>query len=420
MYSKTTLDSGLRIITSPMPHTHSVCIAVFAGVGSRYENDSEAGISHFIEHILFRGTAAYPTARHISEAIEGIGGVLNGATDKELTFFWCKVTEEHFHQAAAVLTDMVLNSKFDPVDIERERQVIIEEINMCKDSPSQQASLLIDEILWPDHPLGRDIAGTRDSMANMNRTDLKTFLHSKYSPENILISVTGNINQQEVIDTINSLTQNFNTPSSRNQYCPFVEKKCDRLRVINRDTEQINFCLALPGIGLMHPKRFHLDLMNVILGEGMSSRLFSEVRDRLGLAYSINSFVEHFLDTGALTVSASFDPHNLEKTAATIIELLESLKDPIPEKELNKAREISKGRLLLRMEDSRNVAGWLGGQEILTDNILMLEDVIRIIDDITAEQVQQIARDLINPEKTKIAIVGPVKDTSSVEQMIRI
>jgi predicted Zn-dependent peptidase len=420
LYQKTTLGNGLRVLTGFVPHTRSVCIALFIGIGSRYESDEEAGTSHFIEHLLFRGTSKRPTARDISEAIEGVGGILNGATDKELTFYWCKVAREHFQVATDVLVDMLLHSKFNLEDIEKERQVIIEEIHMCKDSPSQQVGMLIDELLWPHHPLGRDIAGTKESVPGIDRKMLSDCLRTRYTPENTVITVTGNIKEEEVLETINLLLSGWSNPGPRPDYLPYKEQPGERLKIEKRDTEQAHLCLALPGISISDPLRFSLDLLNVILGEGMSSRLFSEIRDKMGLAYSINSYVEHFLDTGSMTISASVDPDNLNRAIRAILEQLEQLKEDIPKAEIRKAQEISKGRLLLRMEDSRNVAGWLGGQEMLTSHILTLDEVISIIDSITVDRLLEIARKLIINDKLKLAIVGPISDSRPLKKLLKI
>jgi predicted Zn-dependent peptidase len=403
-----------------MPQTRSVCIAFFVGVGSRYESKQEAGTSHFIEHILFRGTPEHPTSREISEAIEGVGGILNGATDKEMTFYWCKVAGDHFEDATGVLVDMLLNSKFDPADIEKERQVIVEEIHMCKDSPSQEVGLLIDNLLWPGHPLGRDIAGTAESVGGINREMLLDFLKGRYTPQNTVVTVTGAVSHAQVLEVLTRRLGGWTNPASRVPYAPYRGRERQRLKIEKRKTEQAHLCLALPGISLSHPQRFHLDLLNVILGEGMSSRLFGEIRDKMGLAYNISSFVEHFLDSGSLTVAASVDPQNLNKAIGAILDQLELLTDPIPKSEMQKAREISKGRLLLRMEDSRNVAGWLGGQEMLLDSILTVDEVIEIIDSITAEHLNAIARDLITVERSLLAVVGPVAETDSLKKILKI
>lgn len=420
LYQKTVLSNGLRVLSGYMPHTHSVCIALFIGVGSRYESDAEAGTSHFIEHVLFRGTPNRPTSRDISEAIEGIGGILNGATDKEMTFYWCKVTREHFPDATEVLVDMLLHSKFNSEDIEKERQVIVEEIHMCKDSPSQQAGMLIDELLWAPHPLGRDIAGTKESVNGTDRKAILNFLKAKYTPENTVVTVTGNVKHDEVLEVTNRLLGKWSNPEPHSDYLPYHEHTGERLKIEKRDTEQAHLCLALPGISISHPERFSLDLLNVVLGEGMSSRLFSEIRDKLGLAYSINSYVEHYLDTGSLTITASVDPQNLQKTVRAVMEQLEKITENIPEAEMHKAREISKGRLLLRMEDSRNVAGWIGGQEMLMNRIITLDEIIKIIDSVTPGRIQKIARELMVMENLRLSVVGPISDGKPLQKLLKI
>ncbi len=420
MYQKTTLDNGLRIITATMPHTQAVSISFFIGVGSRYETEAEAGISHFIEHLLFKGTPKRPTAWEISETIEGVGGILNGGTDKELTIYWCKVAQPHLSRALDVLTDILLHSKFDPPDIERERQVIIEEINMSKDSPSQQVDMLIDELLWPNHPLGRDIAGSKESVAAITKDTMLDYLARQYLPNNTVVTIAGNIQHQEMVTTISQALDNWTNEQPHSGYAAYKEQPAQRLCIETRDTEQAHLCLALPGLSLLHPKRFVLDLLNVILGEGMSSRLFTEIRDKLGLAYSIHSYVEHLLDTGSVTIYAGVEPKNLSTVIKAILEQLYQLKEKIPESELHKAKELSKGRMLLRMEDSRSVAGWMGGQEILTGRILSLDQVISIIDAITTEELKQLAQELIVDSQLRLAVVGPITKDEPLEELLKL
>jgi len=420
LYHKTTLDNGLRIVAANMPHTHSVCISIFVGAGSRYEADSQAGASHFIEHLSFRGTSKRTTAKEISEAIEGVGGIINGGTDKELTVYWCKVAQPHFPLAVEVLVDMLLCSRFEPQDIEKERQVILDEISMCHDSPSQRVDMLIDELMWPNHPLGRDVAGDKKSVNTITRDMMLDYLQSQYSPCNTVFSVAGAINHEEAVTLIDQAMGNWTNLQQRPEYLAYTEQTASRLRIETRDTEQAQLCLALPGLSLLHPQRFTLDLLNVILGEGMSSRLFTEIRDRLGLAYSVHSFVEHFLDTGSVTISASVEPQNLSVAIEAIIEQLSRLKETIPESELSKAREMAKGRLLLRMEDSRSVAGWMGGQEILTERILSPEQVVSIIDAITTQELQQIAQELFIGSQLRLAVVGPIADDKPLEELLKL
>ena len=420
MYQKSTLDNGLRLITTTMPHTRSVTVSFFIGTGSRYETETQAGVSHFIEHICFRGTSKRPTAREISTAIEGIGGILNGGTDKELTVYWCKVAQPYFQTALDVLVDMLLNSRFDPADIEKERQIIIEEINMSYDSPHQRVGMLIDEILWPEHPLGRDIAGSKESVTAISRDMLLGYLNGQYQPGNTVLSVAGDIQHQETVTTINQILGSWTDRPPHSGYLAYREQPVPRLRVETRDLEQVQLCLALPGLPLLHPKRFSLDMLNVILGEGMSSRLFCQIRDKLGLVYSINSFVDHFLDTGSIIISAGVETKNLSAAIKAILEELSQLREIVPESELDKAKEFTKGRLLLRMEDSRSVAGWMGGQEILTGRILTVDEVVSIIDAITAEELLKLAQELLVGDKLRLAVVGPVPPDESLAELLKL
>ena len=403
-----------------MPHTRSVSICIFIGVGSRYETEAAAGVSHFIEHLLFKGTPKRATARAISEAIEGVGGILNGGTDKELTLYWCKVAQPHFELALDVLADMLLHSKFDPQDIEKERQVVIEEINMSKDSPAQRVDMLIDQLLWPEHPLGRDIAGSKESVAAITRQVMLDYQQGQYLPSNTVITIAGNMQHQEMVTAVSQVLGSWTNQRERSGYSAYKEQSAQRLYVEPKDTEQAHLCLALPGLSLFHPKRFTLDLLNVILGVGMGSRLFSEIRDKLGLAYSIHSYVDHFLDSGSVIVSAGVEPKNLLTVIKAILEQLSLFREIVPESELSKAKELSKGRLLLRMEDSRNVAGWVGGQEILTGRILSIDQVVSIIDAITADELKQLAQELLVSNQLRLAVVGRVAEDEPLEEVLKL
>ncbi|HEX74514.1 MAG TPA: insulinase family protein [Dehalococcoidia bacterium] len=420
MYQKTTLDNGLRIITANMPHTRSVSICIFVGVGSRYETDSQAGVSHFIEHLFFKGTPKRPTSRQISETIEGVGGIFNGGTDKELTLYWCKVARSHFPLALDVLADILLHSKFDPVDIERERQVIIEEIHMSNDSPIQRVNMLVDEILWPNHPLGCDIAGSKESVTAITRDMMLDYRANHYTPNNTVITIAGDIQHQEMVTAVSQALANWSNHQTRSGYLAYKERQARRLLIEVRDTEQVHLCLALPGLSLFDPRRFTLNLLNVILGEGMSSRLFAEIRDKLGLAYNIHSYIEHFLDSGSITVYAGVEPKNLLVAIKAILEQLAQLKEVIPDSELSKAKEFAKGHLLLRMEDSRSVAGWMGGQEILTGRILSVDQVISIIDAITADELNQLARELLVSSRLRLAVVGSTINNEPQEELLKL
>jgi predicted Zn-dependent peptidase len=420
LYQKTTLDNGLRVITAAMPHTRSVSICIFIGAGSRYETEPQAGVSHFIEHLLFKGTPRRTTAREISVAIEGVGGIINAGTDKELTVYWCKIAQPHFPLALDVLADILLHSRFDPKDIESERRVIVEEINQGKDSPPQLVNMLIDELLFPGHPLGRDIAGDKDSVAGISREMMLDYLAHQYLPGNTVVSIAGGLQHQEMLTIVGQALGGWTDQQPRPGYQAYQEQPFPRLHIEQKDTEQAHLCLALTGLPLLHPQRFVLDLLNVILGEGMSSRLFTEIRDRLGLAYSIYSYVEHFLDTGSVTIYAGVEPRNLKVAIKAVLEELSRLKEKVPEAELAKAKELSKGRLLLRMEDSRSVSGWAGGQEVLTGRIFSVDQVTSIIDAITAEELQHLAQELIIDSQLRLAVVGPVAKDEPLEELLKL
>ncbi len=420
MFRKVTLDNGLRLLTAVMPHSRSVAISFFIGAGSRYEDVKNSGISHFIEHMLFKGTAKRPAASDVCTVVEGVGGMLNAGTDKELTMYWCKIAQSHFPAALDVLVDILLNSLFDPAEIEKERQVIIEEINMSLDSPPARVSMLIDELLWPGQALGRDIAGTRDSVSRISREMMLAYLSRRYRPDNAVLAIAGGIDHDEVAAAVNEAVKSWRKNGPLPGFAPYREKLGRRVLVEKRDTEQTQLCLALPGLSNVHPARFHLDLLNVILGEGMSSRLFTEIRDKLGLAYSIASYSEHFLDTGGLAVAAGVDAKNLPVAVKAILTELARLKEGVPEADLSRAKELFKGRILLRMEDSRSVAGWMGGQEILTGKVLTVDDVIAIVEAITVGDLQKIAKELLVGDKLRLAVVGPVSPNAPLEELLKL
>ena len=280
--------------------------------------------------------------------------------------------------------------------------------------------MLIDELLWPDHPLGRDIAGNRESVTAITRDTLTDYLYHQYQPDNAVVTIAGDIQHQGMITAVGQMLGSWTNQPQRLGYTAYEPKSAQHLQIEKRKTEQAHLCLALLGLPLLHPQRFTLDLLNVILGEGMSSRLFTEIRERLGLAYSIHSYVEHFFDSGSLNVYAGVEPKNLTTAVRAIREQLHQLKEPVPEAELFRAKEFSKGRMLLRMEDSRNVAGWLGGQEILTRRILNPDQIISIIDAITVEELKKLAQELIADSGLRLAVVGPITRNGPLEESLSI
>ena len=420
MHQKELLPNGLRIVTNSMPHARSACIGIFMGAGSRYEAGDKAGVFHFIEHMSFKGTSRRPTAMEVSTVIEELGGGLNGGTDKELTVYWAKVPASHFPVGVDVLADMIRHSKFDADDIEKERQIIIEELNMTQDAPYQLVDFLIDELLWPNQPLGGDPAGTKETVCSLTRADMLDHIGHQYLPNQTVISIAGNVSHAEAVDVIGKAFADWQPGKPLPWYPAQDSQDSARMQIEQRDTEQAHLCLAVKGLPHDHPDRFNLDLLNVILGEGMSSRLFAEIRDRRGLAYSIGSGVDHFMDSGSLTIYAGVAPRCLYDTVAAILQELHSFKDRVPDVELTKAKDLSKGRFLLRMEDTYNVTRWLGSQELLLDRILTEDEAISIIDSIEPGGLQRVAQNLFVTDKISLSVVGPVDDEEKLAGLLKL
>ena len=421
MYEKTVLGNGLRVVSSSMPNTRAVSICLFIGAGSRHERSEEGGLSHFTEHLCFKGTERRPTARQISETIDSVGGILNGEIGKELTVYWVKVARTHFGVALDLISDIVRNSRFDPREVESERQVIIQELSMCLDSPQSRVDMLIDELMWPDQPLGRDVVGSKETVGAITRDMIVDYLSRHYLPSTTVIGIAGDIGHEEVVDSVARALGDW--PDSVAASWVAVNDCQDGSRVLveERSTEQTNVCLGMRGMAHLHPDRFILDLLNLVLGEGMSSRLFLEVRERRGLAYDVQSQVSHFHDTGSINISAGVDPGRVEDTVKAILEELGKLRDTqVSEEEMAKAKEMGKGRLMLRMEDSRSVAGWVGAQELLTGDILTIDAVNSILEGITAADLQRVARELFVADRLCLALVGPHCSEENVQKLLKL
>lgn len=410
MHQKTTLDNGLRILTTRMPHTRSVGVGIFTGVGSRYEREAERGISHFIEHMMFKGTERRPTAQQIAEAIEGLGGVMNASTDNEATIYWAKVAHHHLPIALDVLVDIFQHSKFDPEEVEKERQVILQEINRMMDMPEAWVHVLIAELIWPDHPVGWDTAGTKESVANITRQDMLDYIARTYTPRNTVISLAGNLEHDPVVEQLTTCLGDWEEKPPPS-FLPVSDVPAGpRFKIEFRKTEQAHLCIGLRGLPMSDPDRFKLRLLNVILGEGMSSRLFLEIREKRGLAYSVGSYTSYLRDTGAIVLYAGVPPQKAVDVVNAMTEQLDLLRTKeVSEAELNKAKEYTKGRILLRMEDTFANAEWVGHQEVLDQEVLTVEQVIAKIDAVTVHDIKQIAQRILATEKLNLAVVGPFK-----------
>ena len=420
MYQRSTLDNGLPVLTSSMPHTHSVSMAIFIGAGSRYESDGMAGVSHFLEHLLFKGTKQWPSAKELSEAVEGVGGIMNASTDREMTVFWCKVAKPHFRLALSVLVDMMLNPVLSSQEMEKEREVVLEELRMSNDYPTNRVDLLIDEALWPDQPMGRDVGGSQESVRNISHEQILQYMGSQYTPRNAVLSVAGNITHEEVVDLLSEALRDWTPDEPINWYPVQDGQESPRVKVEQKKTDQAHLCVALPSLPLTHPDRYALGLMNVILGEGMSSRLFLELREKESLAYDVHSSLSLYRDCGSLTVYCGVEPRKSERAISAILEQLNGLQDNIPEAELNKARELSKGRMLLRMEDSRAVCMWMGAQETLTGGVRTVDEVVEVLDAVSTNDIERVATDLMREERLNLAVVGPFRSDRRFHKLLKL
>jgi len=408
MASVDTLDNGLRVITEEMPHMRSASATIWIGAGSRYEPPDVNGVSHFIEHMLFKGTPKRDSNLKISATIEGVGGAINGFTNKETTCFLVKVPSESFGLGIDVLADMVLHSLFDPEAFERERGVVIEEIKMVRDRPDSWVHVLLDEMMWPGHPLGRSVAGTEEVIRSLSREKVMDYFDSLYQPANMVISVAGKVGAGDVREAV---AREFGTRSGgkRRDYAP--AKPASRgpvAKIERRDTKQANLALGLPGYERLHERRYVLEILNVILGWGMSSRLFQEVRVKRSLAYSVGYQYSAHLDTGIVRVYAGVDPGRGADTVRVILEQLARMRDErVGDDELRKAKDFYKGSLALRLEDTLNLALRNGEHVVLTGKIMPVDEVLARVEAVTADDIAEVARDLFKKENLHLAAVGP-------------
>lgn len=407
-YTHTTLPSGLQVVVAPMPHTRAVSVNVYVAAGSRNETPEEAGSAHFLEHLFFKGTRNRPLAWQISAAIEGVGGSINAATDRELTVYYARVAVPHFTLAVDVLADMLRNSLFDPVELEKERQVVIEEIGMYRDQPADLCGITIDECLFPDQALGRDVAGSPESVRALSRDTITGYVESHYGPETTVVSVAGGVEPDHALAVVAEAFEGW-ASVQRTSWTPTVlDQAAPRARFVKRRGEQAHLCLAVPAIPAMDPRRYALDLLATILGDGMSSRLFVEVRENLGLAYDVHAYTSYYSDAGAFTVYAGVDPGRIAQAEAAILRELDRVRDTISEADLQRARDYTIGRMLLRMEDSRAISSSYGAQQLLHGLIETPDDVTAALNAVTIEQVRDVARELFRTDRLNLAVVGPL------------
>jgi predicted Zn-dependent peptidase len=406
-----------------MPGVKSVTVMVMVGAGSRYESKKINGLSHFLEHMAFKGTEKRPSSLAISSTIDAIGGEFNAFTSKDHTGFYIKAAADHVGLLVDVLADMLLHSLFKTEEIEREKGVIIEEINMYRDMPIRHIGDIYEELLYGDHPLGWNIAGLPEIIRTITREDFMTYMKGLYRPNNTVVVIAGGIAGQEA--AMKSLVQTHLGAWEKADIWPWEKNSMSqtkpRVRVDFKDTEQAHLAIGVPAYPLGDEREYAISVLSAILGGGMSSRLFIQVRERRGLAYYVNSSIEHYLDRGGFTSQAGVDVKRIDDAISVIVAEYFGLaegKFPITDEELKKGKEYLKGRLTLELEDSRAVGGLYSTQEILLREVKTPEEIIAKTEAVTLEDIMKIARDIFKKDQLNLAIIGPYKEPERFEKLL--
>lgn len=418
MYRVTQLENGLRIATAEMPAMRSVSVGIWVGIGSRYESPELNGACHFIEHMLFKGTRKR-SAREISEAVEGIGGYLNAFTSEETTCFHARASAEKLDVLIDVLLDMLLNPQFAAAELTKEREVIKEEMAMYIDEPQHLVQELLNATLWPHHPLGRPITGTNKTLNAMGRPELLAYLHEHYVAANTVIVAAGKIKHGHILRSLGRQVRRFRR-APRPGFAPAqLTQSATRVRLFSKKTEQTQIALGVRTCSRHDPRRYPLRLLNTILGENMSSRLFQVIREDRGLAYSIYSTPSFFHDAGDLVISAGLDTENLPKVLRLVIEELRRFKEHAPSPaELRRARDYVLGQIDLGQESTDNQMNWVGEQLLGYDTVLHPARVKRRLALVSPAEVRAVARDFFRPERLNLALVTPLKSDPGLERIL--
>jgi predicted Zn-dependent peptidase len=419
-YYKSTLPNGVRVVTGPMTGVRSASLIFYYNIGSRYEPEPIAGVSHFLEHMLFKGTERRPDPMTISEEIESVGGMLNAATGRESTSYWCKVPSTHFELAFDVLADMLRNSTFDAAELDKERKVIFEEIRSVQDIPEDLVHDLIDQLVWGTDPVGREIAGSEETVSNIDRDAMVSFWQRNYSPDRLIVAAGGDIEHDAVVELTERFFGDLTATGEVDRYTPVtVNQEARRVQVINRETEQAHLCVAFPALSYHDPRRFAQSTIEAILSAGMSSRLFQEIREKRGLVYSVYGYFRGYEDVGQGVVYAGTDIERVEETIEAIIGELQKIRDiPVPAEELENSKTLRKGRLLMGLEDSRSVASWIGSQEATYGEIKSPEEVMELIDAVTIEDVQEVASEILRSDRLNLTLIGPYDNDGTFADLL--
>ena len=421
VYHKKILQNGLRVITVPMASFESATVLVMVGAGSRYETRKNNGISHFLEHMAFKGTEKRPSALDISTLIDGIGGEFNAFTSKETTGYYVKSSAGQFELCLDVLSDMLQHSKLEQAEIDKEKGVILEEINLYEDMPVRKIGDIYEKLLYGDTPMGWDIAGEKDVIRGLNREDFVEYMSNLYSAGNIVLVVAGGVQVKQVEEAAKKYfgeMKKFDTKG----YSKVLEKQDKpELLLKQKETEQMHIAIGFRTVPVNHPDRFALSVLSSILGGGMSSRLFHEVREKRGLAYYVRTTSDHFVDAGSLVTTSGLDPKRVEEGIKVIIEEYKKFADGkagITPPEFKKAKEYLKGHFVLELEDSRSVAGFYSSQELLEKELLNPDQLLEKIDKVTVEEVEEAARKYFKNSGMNMAGIGNFASGQNFKELL--
>ncbi len=410
MYNKTVLPNGLRVISATLPQTEVVTVLVLVGTGSRFETMDINGVSHFLEHLFFKGAKRYPDTRAVSEAIDSVGGEFNAFTGKDYTGYYVRLAKEHASVACDVISDMLLHATFKPEEIERERGVILEEINMYEDNPQAKIAEEFESQVFGDQPLGWSIAGPKDVIRKVGRDQIIDYRAKTYVPHNIVVTITGPLSHEESLKLATKYFQ-FTNDGAIPEPQKFVPQEFSRKHIVERKTEQAHFWLGTRAYDRNHPDRHALRVLGTILGGGMSSRLFLSVRERQGLCYYIAANYDRYADTGNFAAYAGVDLTRVNQALRAIeAEFTRIREEIVPATELKKAQSYIKGKLVMSMEDSETVANMIANQQLFYDRFYTLDEQKQFIDNVTVQDIQRVAQDILKPENMALSIIGPFKE----------
>lgn len=420
VYQETVLENGLTVVTCRMPSMSSATVGLWLRAGGRFESRKNNGVSHFLEHLLFKGTTRR-SYRQIKEAIEGVGGSLNGFTAEEVTCYLAKIVGKHLPLTLDVLSDMLLNPLLKEEDIEKERMVIKEEIKMYLDLPASFVHALFSELLWPDQPLGFMIAGRMEVIETLTREEILAYKERFYNSRNLVVAVAGNLEHKKIVEEAEKIFGRL-PRCRRNRFSRAKEKQSrPEMKLKTKDTEQTHLCLGGRALPRNHPDRYILGVLNIILGGNMSSRLFNEVREKRGLAYEIRSGLSPFHDTGAFIISAGVDNRKVAKTIQVVLKELNKVKSrPVSRKELRRARDFATGQLLLALEETSSYMHWLGESKLCLGRVPSVEEVLDKVNRVTADDLQRIANQLFTNDNLNLALIGPLKEEKEINKVFQL